>query len=458
MAAPHVSGAIGAMLSVCTLATVNEVENALKISGKPIQDTRTGGTQTKPRIRVDLALVELCGSSLARPPNDSFANALNITSPGSAIGHNVNASKETGEPSHANNFGGKSVWWRFTATNNERITIDTAGSDFPTTLAVYTGNGVNALSLVAQNTGAGAQSQVSFNGVSGTVYRIAVDGFKASNESVNPQGNIRLNLAVGVASILAAVAPNARATVVGFTVTGFATIINNSSRLATSCQIGLPLALPSVPAQFSFQTTNPATNTPTGTQNNPVNIAAGGSQTFVFALTPTTAFTRDIPLVFSCSNTDPAPVVPGLNTFLVTASNTIIADMLSIADTLSHNGIANIPGLNGTGLMVTAAVNIGFPATVTCASTPTPAGQQARNLAANLAICQTNNQGQCINPATPGASSTVNVASNDMVFFSTFIQGQGQTIPFDPANTRVFFICTQGGTPVGEASVAVRTQ
>ena len=33
--------------------------------------------------------------------------------------------------------------------------------------------------------------------------------------------------------------------------------------------------------------------------------------------------------------------------------------------------------------------------------------------------------GICINPATPGPSSTVTVAANQRVFFSVFIQGQG---------------------------------
>ncbi len=50
------------------------------------------------------------------PPNDNFANAivLNGATP-SASGTNAGASKDTGEPNHAGNAGGKSVWWRWTA-------------------------------------------------------------------------------------------------------------------------------------------------------------------------------------------------------------------------------------------------------------------------------------------------------------------------------------------------------
>jgi hypothetical protein len=43
------------------------------------------------------------------------------------------------------------------------------------------------------------------------------------------------------------------------------------------------------------------------------------------------------------------------------------------------------------------------------------------------------------------------------VFFSIFLQGQGQAITFDPANKRVFLVCLQGSTVVGETSAAVCT-
>jgi hypothetical protein len=95
---------------------------------------------------------------------------------------------------------------------------------------------------------------------------------------------------------------------------------------------------------------------------------------------------------------------------------------------------------------------------VTCAPSTSPFGQLQRPTPVQLSICQTNAQGQCINPATPGASSTLTVATSDTTFFTTFIKGLGQAIPFDPTDTRAFFICTQGGLPVGGSSVALRTQ
>jgi hypothetical protein len=156
-------------------------------------------------------------------------------------------------------------------------------------------------------------------------------------------------------NIVSAVAPNARTTFPGAAVTAFGTIINGGQNTATSCSLALPSG---VPATFLYQTTDPATNVPNGTPNTPVNIASGAAQSFYFAITPTAEFTQDIPIVFACTNTNPAPVFAGLNTFLLTSTNTPVADMLSTEDTPTHDGNIVINGPNGTGLMVTASINL----------------------------------------------------------------------------------------------------
>jgi hypothetical protein len=189
-----------------------------------------------------------------------------------------------------------------------------------------------------------------------------------------------------------------------------------------------------------------------------VNINAGAAQSFYFAITPTQVLSQDIPIVFDCTNTNPATVVPGLNTFLLSSGASAIPDMLSIADTLSHDGRMNISGTGGTGLIVTAAINIGAAGTVTFTPVDTPYGQLPRNLPLSLTICQTNPSGQCINPPSAGPSSTVTVANSETVTFSIFATGQGVVIPYDPANNRVFILGKQAGTPVGEASAAVNMQ
>ncbi len=128
------------------------------------------------------------------PPNDDFVNAQVITgSSGTVNGTNIFSSKETGEPSHSpdGNLGGKSVWYRWTAPSSGSATLTTAGSNYDTLLAVYTGSSVNALTAIVKNDdvdlGVIRTSAVQFNAVGGTTYQIAIDGFDAD------QGNISLN-------------------------------------------------------------------------------------------------------------------------------------------------------------------------------------------------------------------------------------------------------------------------
>ncbi|HEY0865609.1 MAG TPA: matrixin family metalloprotease [Lacunisphaera sp.] len=140
-----------------------------------------------------------------QPANDSFANAAIIILPASNTatlsGYNTNATKQAGEPSHAGNVGGRSVWWRWTAPAAGPVTVDTRGSYFDTTLGVYTGTAVNSLVTLAGNDDLSSSPQphiqassVTFTAVAGTTYYIAVDGFDADcagltlNVSFTPTG------------------------------------------------------------------------------------------------------------------------------------------------------------------------------------------------------------------------------------------------------------------------------
>ena len=93
---------------------------------------------------------------------------------------------ENGEPAHAGNAGGRSIWYRWTAPSAGTWTVDTAGSSFDTTLAIYTGTAVNALTLTAENddTALGRTSEVTFTSTPGGVYRIAVDGYNGASGPV----------------------------------------------------------------------------------------------------------------------------------------------------------------------------------------------------------------------------------------------------------------------------------
>ncbi len=134
--------------------------------------------------------------SLGPPANDSFGNAFTLSgSSGTTNGSTLDATKQSGEPNHAFNAGGHSVWYRWTAPASGAVTFNTLGSAFDTLLGVYTGNSLGSLTVVATNDDLSvnfAQSQVSFAAVSGTTYRIAVDGYDGA------AGSLVLNWAQGI--------------------------------------------------------------------------------------------------------------------------------------------------------------------------------------------------------------------------------------------------------------------
>jgi hypothetical protein len=133
---------------------------------------------------------------------DQFGTAPSIAPslPGAYEYSNVGASKQPGEPNHANNPGGKSVWVNWTAPRAGTVVINTIGSDFDTLLAVYRGRTVQSLTLVKQNDDrrpGQLQSRVQFHAVAGQRYRIAVDGYNPPNPPPGTpaeEGAVVLNL------------------------------------------------------------------------------------------------------------------------------------------------------------------------------------------------------------------------------------------------------------------------
>lgn len=144
------------------------------------------------------------GRYAVNPPaiNDTFANRIVISphgalfGPRTVTGHNINATNEFREPRHANHPAAtNSVWWRYTPATSGQITIDTRGSNFNTVLAVYTGRSAGGLRVVTHNDDApdlGRRSRVTFNGIAGTQYQIAVAGGYGNNS-----GQIRMTVRGG---------------------------------------------------------------------------------------------------------------------------------------------------------------------------------------------------------------------------------------------------------------------
>lgn len=131
-----------------------------------------------------LALPVLAPARAMAPDHDLFADAAELDALDEVTQFleeqsNVNAGKEVGEPDHAGNPGGRSVWYTWTAPNDGSVphVAFTAVGEFDTLLAVYTGVAVNALTPVASNDDSPFGSTVSFATTPGTTYRVAVDGF-----------------------------------------------------------------------------------------------------------------------------------------------------------------------------------------------------------------------------------------------------------------------------------------
>ena len=114
------------------------------------------------------------------PPNDLFAMSRELLGTNGVIAMNtVKATKEIGEPNHAGNNGGKSIWYRFVATADGSLRLSTTNSNFDTVMAVYTGSQVSALASLAFNDDGVPpfrHSVITLAVRAGTTYHIAVDG------------------------------------------------------------------------------------------------------------------------------------------------------------------------------------------------------------------------------------------------------------------------------------------
>lgn len=244
-----------------------------------------------------------------------------------------------------------------------------------------------------------------------------------------------------------AIIPNARAVRAGRWATAFATLVNPSSfgRTVTNCRI-LPPAL--FGGAFHFQTTDPATNTLTGSRNAPVSIAAGQSQSFLISMQPPQAETRDFDLEFVCDQ-GAAPVATTVSAFRLVSSNIPRPDVIPVAVTANGTGILDLaPG--ATRAFAVAVINAGEAGVVS------PVAHSTVGPDATVRICETDPvTGQCVSERE--TSRMVNMNRSQVRTFTVFVSlAPGVVMPLDPANRRVGISFRHDNEEV-LASVAVRT-
>jgi len=378
-----------------------------------------------------------------RPSGDNFSDAQPIMV-GLSLNDTLTATAESGEPAHGASGPQKSIWWRWQATGGEQVVINTLGSDFDTVLAVYTGSSLAALTPIAVNDDTfGLLSQVSFTATAGTVYHVAVDGFRGAS------GSVRLNVegAGLVEQLVTSTLPTGRSVRVGDQATVFATLINTSPAMATNCSVSPDIGLP---ATFSYVQTDPITNQPlSATANQPFALDSGAAQTLLMSFVANQPVGPvEIPFIFSCDGIGIARVISGLNTVILSASNNVVADVVALAATTTNLGVV-LAGENAPGAFSVATVNVGATEVIT--ATP---NASFSNPAIAMSICQTDPlTGACI--TTPAPSVTINIAAGETPTFGVFLSPSADVV-FAPDENRVQVVFSDAtGNVRGSTSVAV---
>jgi hypothetical protein len=155
-----------------------------------------------------ISAIAVPAASAAAPANDNFASAVDLGSTAnvSMAGTNADSTAEANEPDpDSASFDdlidncdpapdpvpdadcASSVWFKWTAPSTATFQFQTCTSDYDTTLGVYTGSTVDALTVAgpdAENDDTACSnnnlaSVVSFAATSGIVYHIDVGGFEA---------------------------------------------------------------------------------------------------------------------------------------------------------------------------------------------------------------------------------------------------------------------------------------
>jgi len=179
MAAPHVSGALALLKALYPSDTYRQLINRL-LRGADPGGRFAGRAQTGGRLNLDNALRG--GSN--RPFNDDFGSRPRFTSNNLNLrSSNQSASAEIdqGEPAHADLPASSTLWWEWVPPFSGTVTVHTAGSNYDTVLAVYSGTTLGGLTRIEANDNDASNSnaltsRLSFNAQGGVRYQIVVGG------------------------------------------------------------------------------------------------------------------------------------------------------------------------------------------------------------------------------------------------------------------------------------------
>jgi uncharacterized repeat protein (TIGR01451 family) len=336
-AAPHVAGAWAVLASEFPGESIAQLRARLVNGGVAITDAANG--IVKPRIDFEVLFPP--------PANDDFAGAGALSgSSASTSTSNRFASKQSGEPSHAGNAGGKSLWWNWTAPASGLLTVSTSGSSIDTLLAIYTGGAVNGLTAIASNDNAPSLTTSALTAAvtAGSTYRIAVDGKDGA------WGVVVLDLALALpsADLTAALAVDGGPVATGSALSYEATVTNAGPDPATNVT-----AILTLPGGMVAGTPPAGCTGVSGSVNcSLASLASGASMSWIIPATATAAGTLQASLTVASTTGDPNG---GDNS---TTGQTIVVDPADIALSLTPPAL---PLLQGTTASFTLEVaNLGL--------------------------------------------------------------------------------------------------
>jgi hypothetical protein len=136
-------------------------------------------------------------ATAAAPTNDKVDTALTASIPYESFVNTTSATLDTGTVNACSPaLGLASVWYKYTASSNRKIYIDTFGTLYNTFIAVWTRNPdgtLNPITCVDDSNGT-HQSLVSLTVSSGTTYYIQVAQRNASAPTVTPGGTLNFHI------------------------------------------------------------------------------------------------------------------------------------------------------------------------------------------------------------------------------------------------------------------------
>ena len=250
--------------------------------------------------------------------------------------------------------------------------------------------------------------------------------------------------------LVASILPDSRSVQIGGNGSAYATMINAGPDTGYDCTLTLGS---DIPATLTSWATDPATNAISSDPNQAVDIPAGEFATWAFRIVPSATIPpTDVELLYECANSDPAAVLPGINTLLLSASEEPTPDIIAITLTATRDGILSVDGPQGSAAFATATINVGASGSITVEPRLSMNG-----LRLNLAICETDPAaGTCTSAIGPSVTTTIEADATPT--FAVFATATG-TIPLDPANYRIYIEFTDDqGDVRGSSSVAVTTE